>query len=413
MKIGIFAPSLGSATSLTGVNTYSLALVESLYKYDNENEYVIFLSESNQKFYEHIKENSRWKKVILKPLLVEDFSISKKIYRVLPMFLPFTEYLNFDYEKTGFVSIPLDIINELDLIHYTVFNSCSSIPFFINKPFIVTIHDLRPFYSEFSKKLNEPLFLTHITMKKIFIKVAKKSSAIICETKYVKQDIKKFLGIEDKKIHVLTSSLIDKFENESFDFTLIQSTKEKYNIPDKFLFYPAPLTKDKNHIRLIEALYLAHKSGYKIKIILSGPDSGELKNIKSLIAKYNLDDYVKYLGFLPVDELKAIYHLSYGLVIPSLFESVSLPVFEAMKIGKPVATSNICGMPDQLADLGIYFDPYNIEDIKNAMIKLWSLSELEYKSLSEKLITRYNMLLLNKKDYAKKIIEIYRRVFNE
>jgi glycosyltransferase involved in cell wall biosynthesis len=412
MKIGIFASSLGSAPSLTGVNTYSLALVESLYKYDNQNEYIIFLSEANQKFYEHIKENNRWKKVILKPLLVEDFSIFKKIYRVLPMFLPFTEYLNFDYEKTGFVSIPIEIIKELNFIHYTVFNSCSSIPFFMNKSFIVTMHDLRLFYPEFSKKLNETLFFTHIIMKRIFINVAKKSSAIICETKYVKQDIKKFIRIKNKKIYVVTSPLIDKFENEAFDFSLINSIKEKYNIPDKFLFYPSPLTEDKNHIRLIEALSLAHKSGYKIKIILSGPDSGELKNIKASIEKYNLDDYVKFLGFLPVDELKAIYHLSYGLVMPSLFESVSLPVFEAMKIGKPVATSNICGMPDQLADLGIYFDPYNSENIKDAIIKLWSLPELEYKSLNEKLIARYN-ILLDKKEYAKKIIEIYRSVFNE
>lgn len=406
MKIGIFAASLGSGTSLTGVNTYSLALVESLYKYDKENEYILILSENNRPFYEHIKENTRWKKVFIKPMLVEDFSMIKKLYRIIPMYLPFTELFKFDYKKTGFVKIPDNIINELDLIHYTVFHSCSSIPFFINKPFIVTMHDLRMFYPEFSYKFSDKIYFTHKTMQLIFKKIAKKSKLILTEVNFVKEDIIKHLNIEENKIKVLISPLPDiymmKLKKDQNELT---DVKNKYNLPNKFLFYPATILKDKNHISLIKALKLNIDKGFKINIVLSGSDGGYLREVLELIEGLNLSDYIKYIGFVPLEDLVSLYHLSYGLIMPSLHESVSLPVWEAMICGKPVATSNICGMPHQLGELGIYFNPYDENDIANAMLKLWNLENTD--EISHKLRDRAKKNL-DQESYAKELVKIYR-----
>ena len=405
MKIGIFAASLGSGPSLTGVNTYSLALVESLYKYDKENEYILILSENNRPFYEHIKENTRWKKVFIKPMLVEDFSVIKKLYRILPMYLPFTELFKFDYKKTGFVKIPDNIINKLDLIHYTVFNSCSSIPFFINNPFIVTMHDLRLFYPEFLYKFSDKIYFTHKTMQQIFKKVAKKSKLILTEVDFVREDIKKFLNIKEIKIRVLTSPLPQVFINRlNKDVTKLPEVISKYNIPKKFLFYPSPIIRDKNHIRLIKALKLNIDKGFKINIVLSGSDGGYLREVLELIEDLNLSDYIKYIGFVPLEDLVSLYHLSYGLIMPSLHESVSLPVWEAMICGKPVATSNICGMPYQLGDLGIYFNPYDENDIANAMLKLWNLENTD--EISHKLRDRAKKIL-DQESYAKELVKIY------
>ncbi len=409
MRIGIFAASLGGGPSLTGVNTYSLALVESLYKYDTENEYVLILSELNRPFYEHITENERWKKIFVKPILVEDFSVFKKIYRVAPMFLPFTEYLKFDYTKTGFVSLPLNIINSLDLIHYTVFHSCSSIPFFVEKPFVVTLHDLRLFYPEFSKKPTDKLYFTHLTMKKIFKKVAQKSSKIITEVPFVKEDIIRFLNTSYQKIEVLVSPLPDIYTNRLSIIEDLSKVKAKYSLPDKYIFYPATLASDKNHERLLLAIKMLRDKGVIINLILAGSDNGMLGKIMAMINSLGLKENVKYLGFVPLEDLVSLYQLSHGVIVPTLFESVSLPVWEAMILGKPVATSNICGMPYQLGDLGIYFDPYDVESISNGILKLWELKVTE--TLSQNLKNRAQTML-DKKKYAESLIKIYKEVKN-
>jgi glycosyltransferase involved in cell wall biosynthesis len=322
------------------------------------------------------------------------------------MYLPFTELFKFDYKKTGFVKIPDNIINELDLIHYTVFNSCSSIPFFINNPFIVTMHDLRLFYPEFSYKFSDKIYFTHKTMQQIFKKVSKKSKLILTEVDFVREDIKKFLNIKENKIKVLISPLPDifmmKLKKDPHELT---DVKNKYNLPNKFLFYPATIAKDKNHIRLIKALKLNIDKGFKINIVLSGSDGGYLREVLKLIEDLNLSDYIKYIGFVPLEDLVSLYHLSYGLIMPSLHESVSLPVWEAMVCGKPVATSNICGMPYQLGDLGIYFNPYDENDIADAMLKLWNLENTD--EISHKLRDRAKKIL-DQESYAKELVKIYR-----
>ena len=43
--------------------------------------------------------------------------------------------------------------------------------------------------------------------------------------------------------------------------------------------------------------------------------------------------------------------------MPSLFESVSIPIYEAFQVGTPVAASNILAIPEQVGDAGLLFDP--------------------------------------------------------
>ena len=57
------------------------------------------------------------------------------------------------------------------------------------------------------------------------------------------------------------------------------------------------------------------------------------------------------------DDLQAIYKLATALVMPSLFESVSIPIYEAFQAGIPVLASNILAIPEQVGDAGLLFDP--------------------------------------------------------
>lgn len=406
MKIGLFCAALNNQTGLTGINIYSLALVESLYKYDYENHYTLFLSSLNKDYYSHIFENERWRKIIIGSRLVEDRSFIKRLYRVINIIKPYRDEDWLDYKKTGFLYVPLDEIKKTDFIHFTVFNSCSSIPYYIGHPYIVTIHDLRPFKRQFAKSPIKKGLFTHILMKTIFKKVAHKAKAILSETEEVRDDILKYLKPKNKKTYVAISPIPDTFYKQ--EVIPWNELEKKYKLNGKFLLYPAVMSIiDKNQMRLCEAIKKLRDEGVNVQVILTGPDIGDWKKIKHYISKNNLGQNIKYLGFVSLEELKTLYKYSSGLVMPSLFESVSLPVFEAMINGKPVACSGICGMREQLGELGIYFNPYDIGDIARGVKKLWDLQDYD----GEKLKARAKKLL-NKNVYALKILNIYREVAN-
>ena len=88
----------------------------------------------------------------------------------------------------------------------------------------------------------------------------------------------------------------------------------------------------------------------------------------------NLEEYVHLLGFVDDEDLPALYSASECLIIPSLYEGFGLPILEAMACGTPVITSNVSSLPEVAGNAGILVDPYNIEEITDAINILLSES---------------------------------------
>ena len=94
------------------------------------------------------------------------------------------------------------------------------------------------------------------------------------------------------------------------------------------------------------------------------------------VRQLNLSSQVKFLGFVPEDDLRALYRLAQFLVMPTLYEADSCPIHEAWSEGLPVASSNATALPDQVHDAGLLFDPKNILDIANAVERMAMDQEL-------------------------------------
>jgi len=146
----------------------------------------------------------------------------------------------------------------------------------------------------------------------------------------------------------------------------------KYDLPERYIFYPAQFWFHKNHIKLLEALsLLRNKYNTIVPLILVGSKKNNFDNVMKAIEKLNLERQVKYLGYVPDEDMPYLYKLSTALVMPTLFESVSMPIWEAFYLGVPVVSSNVCALPEQVGNAGLLFDPFNIEDIAEKIYKIW------------------------------------------
>jgi glycosyltransferase involved in cell wall biosynthesis len=92
--------------------------------------------------------------------------------------------------------------------------------------------------------------------------------------------------------------------------------------------------------------------------------------IEARIAELGLADQVRFLGFVPTQDLRALYRLARCLVLPTLFEANSLPIFEAWLEGTPVACSNATALPEQVMDAGLLFDPFDHIAMADAIARL-------------------------------------------
>jgi len=131
---------------------------------------------------------------------------------------------------------------------------------------------------------------------------------------------------------------------------------EKYQIEPGYLFYPAQFWAHKNHARLLQAAALIkRRNGVAPRIVFSGSEQGQKKNVELLVQRLGLQDTTGFLGFVPPDEIAALYDGSAALVMPSYFGPSNLPPLEAWTAGKPVL------YPVQFAsfvgDAAYLFDP--------------------------------------------------------
>jgi len=88
------------------------------------------------------------------------------------------------------------------------------------------------------------------------------------------------------------------------------------------------------------------------------------------VDKLGLNDKVLHLGFIGTNDLQSVYQLATALAMPSLFESVSIPIYEAFQVGTPVAASNVLAIPEQVGDAALLFDPTSPASIKDALATL-------------------------------------------
>lgn len=144
------------------------------------------------------------------------------------------------------------------------------------------------------------------------------SEEVIVQTIYSKKIAKSFFN---NKIHVIWPGVTHHSKKKIFFF------KETGNTKPIYLFYPVTdiYSKNKNFKFLIERSSFFKKNN--IKIIL--PATSQL----SLRQKNN--DFLKFIGYLKLEKMYQVYRMCSATIFLSLNESLGLPIYESLSLGKP------------------------------------------------------------------------------
>jgi glycosyltransferase involved in cell wall biosynthesis len=238
------------------------------------------------------------------------------------------------------------------------------------KPFAYTLHDLQEFYypQNFSR-------LQRDFRRSVYLRLSKRARQIICESEYVKSDIVRLLNVPAEKIVVITAPPLRQAFAE-YSMLHFEEVRARLGLPDRFVFYPAQFWPHKNHLRLIEAFSLVVAREPDLKLVLTGKERDEYRAVMRAVKEAGLERNVQHLGYIEQADLQATYHLAIALAMPSLFESVSIPIYEAFRAGTPVIASNIQAISEQVGTAGLLFDPLSSAAIAERMLEVIDNPEL-------------------------------------
>jgi glycosyltransferase involved in cell wall biosynthesis len=187
-------------------------------------------------------------------------------------------------------------------------------------------------------------------------------------------------------------------------------------------FSPPPERRTRRVARLITVARLLERKGIQtileacarptvlpveLTIVGTGPYEGELR---ALVQELGLADRVRFLGFVPNEELPCLYRQSDIFVLPSETESFGLVFAEAMSCGLPIAASNVGGIPETVRDGvdGLLCPPGEPLSLRENILRLMSNVDAHREishSQRERILERYSW-----KQIAARYADVYRSV---
>ncbi|HEV3141710.1 MAG TPA: glycosyltransferase family 1 protein [Vicinamibacterales bacterium] len=330
MRIGIDARKLHDF----GIGTYIRNLLRQLARLDHESEFVVLCRPEDREALVPLGENFR-----PLPETSRNYSIGEQ------------------------VSIPLALRRE----KVTLFHA----PHYVLPPLVgcrsvVTIHDC--IHLMFPQYLPSRFALTYARAS--IRMAARRATRVMTVSESSKRDILRFVDVPADKIDVIYNAFDERFGVEPREEDVVR-VRERYQLHDEFVLYAGNVKPHKNLERLITAFHLVRQRGLDhLKLVLIGDDISRYAALRRAVHRYQLHQYVRFLGYLPEETLAVMYRLSGVFVFPSLYEGFGLPPLEAMASGTPVVTSNVSSLPEVAGDAAMLVDPYDPEALADAMVRV-------------------------------------------
>lgn len=273
----------------------------------------------------------------------------------------------------------------IDLIHYPYFDPFFlTLPLFQPIPFVITVHDLIPLaYPEmFPKGIRGEVKWA------IQKKALQHAHGIITDSNASKGDIQKIVGYESEKIDVVYLAPSPVFKPIT-DKNVLLRVKQQYSLPEKFVLYVGDVNWNKNIPGLLTAFSKFLKDIKSVHLLLVGraflnEQLLEVQLINGKIHELHLENSVKKLGFVPDEDLAAIYTVANVYVQPSFAEGFGFPLLESMACGCPVITSRASSLAE-IAGPSILINPFDPLDIAVGMRTFFlegNRNELSKKSIA-------------------------------
>ncbi|MFX0136786.1 MAG: glycosyltransferase family 4 protein [Candidatus Hodarchaeota archaeon] len=330
----------------TGLGNYTYNLLKYLLEIDKNNLYIVLINKKLRN--DH-------------PLFnLKQDNIIEKIVNIPPVSFK-QQYL-----------LPMELFNEkFDLYHYPNWD----VPILQKCKTIFTIHDL-------TYLLHKNLYVNFSLIKRIYTRIniylgLKKAKKIIAVSENTKRDLLKISNIPSDKIRVIYESCEDIFKNSKLKK---EKNNQIFNLKkiEKYFLFVGEKRPHKNLIRIINAFHLFKNRYNNYKLIIAGKQYAEYEEPEQLVKKLDLINDIIFYDYVDIETLINLYQKAEALLFVSIYEGFGIPILEAMACGTPVITSNLSSMPEIAGDAALTVNPYNINEIVEAMTLIVQDVNLRY-----------------------------------
>ncbi len=332
----------------TGVEEYTLGLLENLFKLDNKNEYVLFLNSWKEPNFD-FGFFSQFKNVKIKR-----FKIPNKILNLFFWYLA--------WPKIDILCGGAQVVFMPNIIFGSVSKAAK---------LVLTVHDL-------SFERHSEYFSVKRRWWHMFINtrtICRAADKVIAVSHSTKNDLIDLYNIKKEKIETIYSSVNNDFRIIGRNDAGMIKAKERYSLPYKFILTLGTIEPRKNIIGTVRAYnalqeYAAIRARpdiLKYELVIVGESGWNAEAIFAEIKNSPFRNKIKIIHSIPNEDKPYLYNLASLFAYPSFFEGFGFPPLEAMSCGVPVITANNSSLPEIVGGAAVMIDPDKPGELFHAM----------------------------------------------
>jgi glycosyltransferase involved in cell wall biosynthesis len=184
-------------------------------------------------------------------------------------------------------------------------------------------------------------------------------------SEYTRQAVLSYLGADPSAVSVIRHGANELTGVDDGMGRELQSTWGSY-----WLAFAQHSHKNAETLLRVLAEGRAQRCDARLVVVGNAPYVDE--TLRPMASALGLADAVVFAGAVPGGTLRGLYEQAEGLLFPSTYEGFGLPILEAMALGCPVVSSNVCSLPEVAGDAAILVDPYDVPAMLRAVRQLRS-----------------------------------------
>lgn len=234
---------------------------------------------------------------------------------------------------------------------------------YLHCPTVLTVHDL----------IFERIPEHHTLRNQLFLRLAmprfvKAADAIIAVSWQTKRDLIQLYNAPADKIHVIYEGIDARFQPAAP--AEVARVKALHSPQRPYLLMVGTLEPRKNHATAIRALARLKQQGVPHQLLIVGGLGWMFEPVHKLLDELRMNDDVHFAGYVPNEDLAALYSGADAVLLPSLYEGFGFTVLEAMACGAPVICSNVSSLPEVAGKAALMTPPEDEEALAAAIQRI-------------------------------------------
>lgn len=236
-------------------------------------------------------------------------------------------------------------------------------PPYLPCPFVTTVHDV-----------SFALFPHYFTwrdgtwLRTLVPPSARRAAAVVADSETTRADLLRLWRLVPDRVRTLSLGLDAAYRP---DAEQASAARAKWALPERYLLSVGVLQPRKNLAGLVAAYGRSRaEHGLTEPLVVVGKTGWLAQPIFDRVADLGLTDHVRFLGYVPDDDLPGLYGGALFTLYPSLYEGFGLPPLESLACGTPVIVSTTPALAETAGPVAPMLPPEDTAAWAAAMARL-------------------------------------------